>query len=526
MAFMGSIVGSLHLELLGGVGSIGKTLILGLGANVADVYTDVETGLYYLGPKNVTRSFGETEIIPANCFIDGTREDYYLCEETDPIWAAIAFSCIQLPAIVLALCAALGAFFIRLTEDEEYYRGYWKILLAAFFLLIIPFPVVVFAQQIASLFIRSDQMTFLSAVFLFGEGSLEAAPQLLLLLYAILSGRQPKVLQWVSIVSSIFAISKTSIELFLGESYDGRTTPEAVRKHTDSLNDSITKGKKLKETLLLWFKFSPAFLTSLIFKVGSIAIICILLKQYVVIYLVLGILTNFAVAFKTYDTAINIDEKIGFSAFYALANVTILAKCPLENRQLNFCAMMNVSMTWLILNSTSLVGLMLWVGALPTSTHFSHWSDQTVFMLEPTLFYPAICALVFLLGPFSIFCLRCLQAQVLSFEKVEKEKKEGEKKLEKVREEKKEKENEEKEKCCLCLPIYSNKGVEYEDGVRLFWNATRTSNCKEKVAKKDGGDEEKGGLDEAAKVAKKVEYKAEEKDGQEEGVSLLPTVSA
>ena len=520
-----SVVGSLHLELLGGIGNIGKTLVLGLGANVADVYTDVETGFYHLGPKNVTRSFGPTDIVPWNCHIvDGTSK-VYLCEETDPIWAAVTFFCIQLPAVVLAICAALGAFFIRFTEDEEYYRGYWKILLAAFLLLIIPFPVVVFVQQIASLFIRSDQMTFLSAIFLFGEGSLEAAPQLLLLLYAILSGRQPKVLQFVSIVSSIFAISKTSIELFLGESYDGRTTPEAVRNHTDSLNDSITKGKNLKETLLLWIKFSPAFLTSLIFKVGSIAIICVLLKKYAVIYLVLGILTNFIVAFRTYDTGVNIDEKIGFSAFYALADVTILAKCPLENRQLNFRAMMNVSITWLIMHSTSLVGLMIWVGVLPTSTHFDHWLDKTVFLIQPTLFYPAICLLIFLLGPFSIFCLRCLRTQVLSFEEEEKEKKETETEVE---EEEKNKENDEMEvgdkKCCLCLPSQVKYGVEYEDGVRMFWNATRPINCKVKAAKKD---EEKGHKEAAKVAAKKTEFKEEEeKDCKEEEVSLLPITSA
>merc|ERR1711971_832015 len=185
--------------------------------------------------------------------------------------------------------------------------------------------------------------------------------------------------------------------------------------------------------------------------------------------------------------------------------------------------MMNVSMTWLILHSTSLVGLMLWVGALPTSTHFAHWSDQTLFLIEPTLFYPAICALIFLLGPFSIFCLRCLRTRVISLEKekkeaeekVEKEKKEAEEKLEKVEEEKKEQENEENEKCCLCLPLCSsNPGVEYEDGVRLFWSATRKSNCK---VKRDGDDEEKGGQASDGKVGKKVEYKVEEKNGQEEG---------
>ena len=277
-----SFLGSCNLQLFGGVGSVGKTLVLGLGANVADVYTDVKTGMYYYGLKNVTRSFGETDItMPANCFPDDPP--VFLCEESDPIWAAVAFSCIQLPALVLALSAALGAFAIRCTEEEEDYRGYWKILLAAMVLLIIPFPVVVFTQQIASLFIKSDQMTFLSAVLLFGEGSLEAAPQLLLLVYAILSGRQPRVMQWVSIFFSIFAISKTSIELFLSESYDGRTRPREVLRHTDSLNDSMTKGKGILKILCLWIKFSPAFLASFLFKVGSIAIICTLLKGYAAI---------------------------------------------------------------------------------------------------------------------------------------------------------------------------------------------------------------------------------------------------
>ena len=62
-----------------------------------------------------------------------------------------------------------------------------------------------------------------------------------------------------------------------------------------------------------------------------------------------------------------------------------------------------------------------------------------------------------------------------------------------------------------------------EDGVRLFWNATRKSNCK---VKRDGDDEEKGGQASDGKVGKKVEYKVEEKNGQEEGVSLLPIDSA
>ena len=89
--------------------------------------------------------------------------------------------------------------------------------------------------------------------------------------------------------------------------------------------------------------------------------------------------------------------------------------------------------------------------------------------------------------------------------------------------ERKEKENEENDKCCLCFPLCSGKpGVEYEDGVRLFWNATREDNCKVK----DRDDEECDAVADADAVAKKVEYKVDEKDGQEEGVSLLPILSA
>ena len=54
------------------------------------------------------------------------------------------------------------------------------------------------------------------------------------------------------------------------------------------------------------------------------------------------------------------------------------------------------------------------------------------------------------------------------------------------KEKEKSKENDEMEvgdkKVCLCLPSQVKYGVEYEDGVRMFWNATRTINCKVKAA--------------------------------------------
>ena len=137
----------------------------------------------------------------------------------------------------------------------------------------------------ASLFIQTDQMELLSAIFLFGEGALKASPQLLLLVYIIVSDAEREIpwIQKASIISSLITISKTAIELYVSESFNSAITPSAVLDHSDSLNDSMLKGKGLGRKLWIMAQLSLAFILSLAFKVGSIAIICALLKVYAVI---------------------------------------------------------------------------------------------------------------------------------------------------------------------------------------------------------------------------------------------------
>ena len=268
-------------------------------------------------------------------------------------------------------------------------------------------------------------MELLSAVFLFGEGALEASPQLLLLVYIIVSDAEREIpwIQKASIISSVLSISKTAIELYVSESFERVTIPSAVLNHSGSLNDSMLKGKSLGRKLWIMAQLSPAFILSLAFKVGSIAVICALLKVYAVIYLAIGIVITFIVAFNTYDFD-DTDEQAGSALFYSLTNTTILAKCPLVNRRWNYNQMMAVSITWLILHTTTLVGLMIWVGLLPDSTHLDHWSSHRFALIQPTIFYPTIVGIL-LLGPLSTLALWGLKKQVKALE----EKEEGRRKF-------------------------------------------------------------------------------------------------
>ena len=117
-----------------------KTIVLGLGSNFFDVYSDVGSGLYHHQPKNVTRTFLANDTVPNNCFaltnsttkVDGT----HVCLEEDFVWATITFGFIQLPAVVLALCGAVG---VLISSQNLLTEGYtMKVLKGCLLLLVTP----------------------------------------------------------------------------------------------------------------------------------------------------------------------------------------------------------------------------------------------------------------------------------------------------------------------------------------------------------------------------------------------------
>ena len=153
-----------------------KTIVLGLCSNFFDVYSDVGSGLYHYHPKNVTRTFLANDTVPNNCNAltnSNTEMDHtHVCLEQDFVWATITFGCIQLPAVVLALCGAVGVCY-------RCARGYtMKVMSGCLLLLITPFPLVMLPTLNKRLNTKAGDIlamshNFPSRVFPFNMESLE-----------------------------------------------------------------------------------------------------------------------------------------------------------------------------------------------------------------------------------------------------------------------------------------------------------------------------------------------------------------
>ena len=86
-----------------------KTILLRLGSNIFDVSSDVWNGLYHYYPKNVTRYLGNGSW-SRNCTLSpehNASEMMFTCVEEDTVFAALTFTFIQMPAIIIAIFTVL-----------------------------------------------------------------------------------------------------------------------------------------------------------------------------------------------------------------------------------------------------------------------------------------------------------------------------------------------------------------------------------------------------------------------------------
>ena len=381
-------------------------LVLGLGMSSYDVGTDGLNGFQFLTEHD--RFFPSNATIPPHCVAVGNMSGHYSCR--DVVWGILTIGLIQLPGVVLAVCAAGALMMFKCKHPDGWYGTVVskRMVMSALSLAIIPYPLVVWIFHLYCLCHGpTPQLELMSSVLLLGEGSLEAAPQLTLQLYIIMSNPAMAVTwtQYLAIISAFLSIAKTSIELFLSESGEWLDIDDFM-KHGHTFHDSLLTNKPFLSKVLLLVKISPAFLASLFFKTGTMVISITLLRQYSAVYIVTGVLATFCVAWGTYDCYFtSTDNKLGYSVFYSGTNICILTKCPLNNRRYNYNTIMRVSLVWMIWNSITLITLMV----LYTSYPHLLWSN-TIFS-TPAIFYTSACS-VLVLGPVSVFLLWVLRGQI------------------------------------------------------------------------------------------------------------------
>ena len=147
-----------------------------------------------------------------------------------------------------------------------------------------------------------------------------------------------------------------------------------------------------------------------LFQVGSLSIVCCLLKGFSAVYIVAGCLVVLPIAFVTGQGS---DDYVKFAwpLFYALTNITVVSKCPVGTRKYNYPTMKSVSLFWMYYHSLSLVILTIFysVDILPFDVATTRLSD-------PILFY-SVTSVTLLMGPLSILFLISLKNTVKKVDK-------------------------------------------------------------------------------------------------------------
>ena len=200
-----------------------------------------------------------------NCTKTGHFYDYqtdnitsftFQCRETNPVFAWFTFWLMLLPAI--NLCLALAS------------RGPWWVILAVL-TIIIPFPITLLIVKSIALFNTGKEFASINQMVTEAEARWESSLQFCLQLFIVFTrgDRQPSTPQLFSIVMSVLVMTKGSIGNFLAVE-----EPQPLGHHIVKIG-----------TLF------PVHFTNLVFKLGSLSIICALLSFNALwLYLLVSIL--------------------------------------------------------------------------------------------------------------------------------------------------------------------------------------------------------------------------------------------
>lgn len=252
--------------------TFGIALSFGLLLSIFDVSSDFLTFWLFLNGDNyrktvpsednhyVTGSFNCTKIGHFYNYRERNITSFsFECRESNPVfaWFTLAFVLLPAPNLCLALVSK-GPSWIFL----------------AFLALIVPFPVTVLLVKSIALFNIGKEFKLINQMVTEAEARWESSLQFCLQLFIVFTrgDRQPSLPQLFSIAMSVVMMSKGSIGNFVAD------------------DDPQPLGHRIVKIGTMF----PVHLTNLVFKLGSLSIICALLSLNAVwLYLLVGLVCLF-----------------------------------------------------------------------------------------------------------------------------------------------------------------------------------------------------------------------------------------
>ena len=240
--------------------TFGINLCVGLLPTLFDLTTDSLAVRDYIDGTYYTQRFNETGVYLDNC--RPAENNYTECFEQDPVFSYITLTYFFFPGLGFSFWTFLNlSNFLRGTDFTFQKNVCFFLFFAPLALLsAITFPFQLLVVNVVALFNGGKQWTTLVAKFSIAEGLYDASIQFCLQLFIIftMGDRLPSTIQYLSLSGSIFMLSVPRIEAFLLDQ-GGVTLP-------------------IKEKVLKTLKFFPLFFFNSIFKLGSIGLICAILR--------------------------------------------------------------------------------------------------------------------------------------------------------------------------------------------------------------------------------------------------------
>jgi len=219
---------------------------------------DYLKGTYYVKNGDGSSCSGIYPEFPPKNYSETQTE----CFEKDPIFGYVTLFFLFFPGVGYSFWTFLSlSNFLRGT-DYNFRQN------ACFFLFFIPlsliacisFPFQLLAVNLVALINKGDQWTLLTTKYSIAEGLYDASLQFCVQLFIVftMADRIPSTIQYLSLIGSIVMLAYTRIEAHLLDE-GGHVMP-------------------IKEKIIKTLKLIPIFLSNSIFKLGSIGLICSLLR--------------------------------------------------------------------------------------------------------------------------------------------------------------------------------------------------------------------------------------------------------